>query len=92
MSIAQNTYKTVKLASTPISGLASMLSRTNQVVAAYENGEVLLLDTDSADSICLSAQCPAMSKSVIRIIRAHPTENVIVTASDDQTVSLWDLR
>ena len=69
-----------------------MLSRTNQVIAAYENGEVLVLDTNSADTINLSAQCPAMSKSVIRIIRAHPVENVVMMASDDRAISMWDLR
>ena len=69
-----------------------MLSRTSQVIAAYENGEVLVLDTDSADTVNLSAQCPAMAKSVIRIIRAHPVENVVVMASDDRAISMWDLR
>ena len=92
VSIKQNCYKTVKLASTPISSLASMLNRTNQVITAYENGDVLVLDTDSAISINLSAQCPAMAKSVIRIIRAHPIENVVIMASDDKSISMWDLR
>lgn len=92
LSIQQNIYKTVRLASTTISAIAFLLSRSTLIVTAYENGDVLMLDTDSDDVIVLSSQCPSMSSSTIRMIRAHPSESIVAMASDDRTISLWDLR
>lgn len=87
----QNIYKTVRLASTSISAIAFLLSRSTQIVTAYENGDVLMLDTDSDDVIVLSSQCPSMSNSTIRMMRTHPSESIVAMASDDRTISLWDL-
>ena len=91
-SVKENIYRTIRLASTPLSAMSFVTSRSSQIIAAYENGEVLLLNSESIDVINMTAQCPSLANSTVRLIRAHPSKPVVAMASDDMTVSLWDLR
>ena len=91
MSIKDNKYSTVHLASNPISSMAFILSQPDQIITAYENGDILLLDTDSNNVINIAAQCPSMTAATIRIIRTHPSKPIIAMASDNKVVSLWDI-
>ena len=91
MSIKDNKYSTVHLASNPISSMAFVLSQPNHIITAYENGDILLLDTDSNKVINIAAQCPSMTAATIRIIRTHPSKHIIAMASDNKVVSLWDI-
>ena len=91
-SIKQNKYSTVHLASSPISSMAYVLSQPSQIIAAYENGDILLLDTESDSSVHIGAQCPSMTVATIRIIKSHPSKPIMALSSDDKVVSLWDIR
>lgn len=92
LSVKQNIYRTLRLASTPLSAISFVLSRSSQIIAAYENGDVLLLDSESSNIINMTVQCPSLANSAIRLIRAHPSKPLVAMASDDMTVALWDLR
>jgi hypothetical protein len=89
-SIKQNKYSTVHLASSPISSMAFISSQPSQIITAYENGDILLLDTESDSSVNIGAQCPSMTVATIRMIRTHPSKPIIALASDNKVVSLWD--
>ena len=91
-SVKENIYRTVRLASTPLSAMSFITSRSSQIIAAYENGDVFLLNSESIDVINMTVMCPSLAKSAIRLIRAHPSKPVVAMASDDMTVALWDLR
>lgn len=91
-SIKQNKYSNVHLASSPISSMAFILSQPSQIITAYENGDILLLDTESDNSVNIGVQCPSMTVATIRIIRTHPSKPIIALASDNKVVSLWDIN
>lgn len=69
-----------------------MPSKSTQLITAYENGSIILMDTEFDDIIDLSLKYPAMCKSVIRVLRAHPTKPLVLMAYDDRSIQLWDLR
>jgi WD40 repeat protein len=92
LSIQENLYRTIRLASTPLSSITFLPSKNSQLITAYENGNVLLIDTEFDETIDLSLKYPDMGKSIIRILRAHPTELLVIMAHDDQSIALWDLN
>jgi WD40 repeat protein len=91
LSIQENLYRTIRLASTPLSCITFLPSKNSQLIIAYENGQVLLIDTEFDETIDLSLKYGNMGKSVIRILRAHPTKPLVIMAHDDQSIALWDL-
>ena len=93
LSIKQNIYRTVRLASTPISAMTYVSSKSSQIITAYENGDIMLLESDSSsDVINMTVQCPSLGVSPVRIIRTHPTQPLAAMASDDGAIILWDFR
>ena len=92
LSIQDNLYKTIRLASTPLSSIIFIPSKNTQLITAYENGNVILIDTEFSDTIDLSLKYPDMCKSIIRVLRAHPTKPLVIMAFDDRSIALWDLR
>lgn len=92
LSIQDNLYRTIRLASTPLSCITFIPSKNSQLITAYENGNVILMDTEFEETIDLSLKYPDMCKSVIRILRAHPIKPLVMMAHDDQSIALWDLN
>lgn len=84
-----NRYESIRAASTPISAMCFLSKHKNHLVIAYENGNIIIIDIVSKEIV---GNLPVKSKSPTRIIRAHPTELVITTVSDNQSISVWDLK
>lgn len=83
-----NVYRSVRLASTPVSSLGFVSARLNELIIAYENGSVLVVDTVSKDII---GNLQHSGNAAIRMIRAHPSKPIAMLVSDAKVVSTWSL-
>ena len=88
-SIDSNEYHAVRLASTPISAMAFIEPRNNQLIVAYENGTIIIVDTKSKDIV---GNIQSADGAPVRIIKSHPTKSFVIMADDDRILSIWDLR
>ena len=103
LSVDDNEYRLIRKASSPISCLAFVLSQPHHLLIAYENGELVTIDTASGNVIKLisnSSSSPQRHRSrfvpCIRLLRTHPTLPLAVSATDDvdqatPCISLWDM-
>ena len=100
LSLSSNSYRFVRLASTPISAMTFIAAdRHSQLLIAYENGETLLVDTVTGDVLSnLTATFQGLlfpsisSHAIIRLLKPHPSKPLVISATDASIVSLWDLR
>lgn len=89
MSVAHNSYHSIRLASTAVSAMCFILQHKNHLVVAYESGSIVVIDAHTKDII---GNLQAKSKSVARIIQSHPSQLKVAIASDDKTLAVWDLK
>lgn len=61
----------------------------NHLVIAYESGSIVVVDSHTKDIV---GNLQVKNKSVARIIQSHPSQLKIAIASDDKTLSVWDLK
>ncbi len=87
MSIVNNLYQSVRLASTPVSAIAFLYSQKSLLAIAYENGVVVIVDSGSKDIV---GNIQTKNKAVARMIRCHPTLARLIIVTDDGCVSMWD--
>lgn len=64
-------------------------SRSDQLALAYSNGLVIIVDTVSGGVI---SNIQNTNGSIIKLMKCHPTKSMLITASDNGVVSIWDLR
>ena len=67
----KNRYHAVRLASCAVSALGFVTSRVGELIVAYENGSVLVIDTDKRDIV---GNLQQQGGSAVRMIRAHPNK------------------
>lgn len=89
MSILHNTYNSIRLASTSVSAMCFINQHKNHLVIAYESGSIVVVDAHTKDIV---GNLQVKNKSVARIIQSHPSQLKIAIASDDKTLSVWDLK
>lgn len=87
MSISNNHYQSVRLASTSVSSMSFLSAQKNLLAIAYENGIIVIIDSNTKDIL---GNIQTRHKSTARLIRCHPTLPRLILATDDRTVSLWD--
>jgi hypothetical protein len=87
MSIVNNIYQSVRLASTPVSAMCFLCTQKNLLAIAYENGVIVIVNSDSKEIV---GNIQVRSKAPARIIRSHPSLPRIIIATDDRSVSMWD--
>jgi hypothetical protein len=104
MSMSQYLYESVRLASTPVSALCFLVPHKNHLVIAYENSTIVIIDTQTkeiqgnihlphtvANSTTVSGTTVAVAKPFARLIRSHPTKELVIVVTNDMTVHLWSL-
>ena len=105
LEVDSNEYRLIRKASSAISCLAFILSQPHQLLVAYENGELLTVDTISGNVIKLLSNSSSSPQRHhhhhhivpgIRLLRTHPTQPLAVSATDDANqavpyISLWDM-
>lgn len=89
MSIQHNTYNSIRLASTRVSAMCFVNQHKNHLVIAYESGSIVVIDSHTKDIV---GNLQVKNKSVVRFIQSHPSQLKIAIASDDKTLSVWDLK
>jgi hypothetical protein len=89
MSIQQNAYNSIRLASTGVSAMCFINQHKNHLVIAYDSGSIVVVDAHTKDIV---GNLQVKNKSVARIIQSHPSQLKIAIASDDKTLSVWDLK
>jgi len=88
LSLPDNKYQTIRLQSRAVSAMSFVHSRLDQLVVGFESGNVVLLDLTSKQII--GNICPS-NPYAVRIIKCHPGQSKIVMASDDGTLTMWNL-
>lgn len=88
-SAAQNTYSSVRLASTPVSAIEFIHCRKARLIVAYTHGTICIVDTEERTVV---GHLQLARPAVITRICCHPTKPIAALVSADGTVSLWDLR
>jgi WD40 repeat protein len=100
-SSVENLYRLIRPASTHVSAITFAPYRKLEVIIAYENGAVILLDTESQQVISSISPLPntsAVSSSngycppAVRIMHCHPSKPLLAMVANDLTVSLWNLK
>ena len=93
MSVAHNSYQSVRLASTAVSAMCFVSGRKNQLVVAYESGSMVVVDTMTKDIVGnLQSRQQQRNGAVARLIRCHPIYPKLLVAADDRSVSMWDIK
>lgn len=88
LSPSENTYHSVRLASSPVSCIGFVTARLNELIVAYENGVVLVIDTQKKEII---GNLQHNGNSPVRMIRCHPTKPAAILVNDEKVVSFWSL-
>jgi hypothetical protein len=88
-SLDDNSYSCVRLASTPVSALDFIQSRKNELMIAYQNGSIVVVNIESK-LIVGTIRLP--SPSPIILIRCHVKAPVATMLAQDGSLSMWDLR
>ena len=89
MSLVDNIYRIARLASTPVSAIEFVHSRTTQMIVAYSQGAVVVIDTLTRDIVGNLQTQSTLGQS---IVKCHPTKPFAVMVSSSCLVSFWDLR
>jgi len=88
ISLPDNKYQTIRIQTRAISAMSFVHSRIDQLVVAFESGTVVLLDLTSKQII--GNICPS-NPYAVRVIKCHPGQSKIIMASDDGTLTMWNL-
>lgn len=88
-SLVENRYSTLQISSIPVSAMTFVHSRRDQIVIAYENGVVILMDTITQKIL---GNILKPTAATARIMRCHPSKPMLALGSEDGAISLWDLR
>ena len=100
-SIGDALYESIRAASTPVSAISYVNYRNFEVIIAYENGSVIIFDTESKELIGSLVPIPntsavsvtsSLPSAPVRILRCHPSKPLVAACADDCTVRLWDLK
>lgn len=86
---SQNTYSSLRLASFPISSLEYIHTHASQVMVAYENGLVIIVDTLSKEIV---ANVRPRGASPVVCVRCCPSKHLAVLLAENGQLMLWDLR
>mgnify|MGYP003385634697 CR=1 FL=1 len=87
--LAENTYSSLRLASFPISALEYIHTHATQVMVAYENGLVIIVDTLSKE---ITANVRPRGSSPVVLLKCCPTKQLAVMLADNGQLILWNLR
>ncbi|KAJ1412134.1 hypothetical protein B484DRAFT_99900 [Ochromonadaceae sp. CCMP2298] len=87
MNMQSNHYHSVRLASTAVTALCFIQQHKHHLVVCYDSGAIVVVDTHSKD-----ITGNLKGKSVARIVRSNPDSLKIAIASEDKTLSVWDLE
>ncbi len=99
MSMSQFVYESVRLASTTVSALCFLAPKKNHLVIAYENSTIVIIDAYTKEiqgNIHLPHSMqpqghPDLQKPFAKLIRSHPTKDMVIVVTNDMTVHLWNL-
>ena len=88
-SIEKNQYFTVRTAANTISAMEYIHSRQSQIALSYEQGQTVIIDTETREII---QNIQPQSLGSVRLLRAHPQSPMLALVTDTQVVEMWDLR
>ena len=88
-SVEKNQYFTVRTAANTISAMEFVHSRQSQIALSYEQGQAVIIDTESREII---QNIQPQSLGAVRILRAHPQSPLLALVTDTQVIEMWDLR
>ncbi len=88
-NLAQNQYYSIRSSTIAVSSMEYIHSRSDQLALAYNNGLVIIVDTVSGGVI---SNIQNTNGSAIKLMKCHPTKPMLITASAQGVVSIWDLR
>jgi WD40 repeat protein len=98
LSASSLRYESVRLASTMVSAMCFVVgptsSSTHEVIVAYANGTVVVVDCLSKE-IKSNIHLPHSSGgngAVVRLLRSHPKQDVVLVVTEDNTVFLWNMQ
>jgi WD40 repeat protein len=89
MSVSNNAYDSVRLASTGVSAMCFINQHKHHLIIAYDSGSIVVVDSHTKDII---GNLQVKNKSIARIIKSNPGKLQVAIASDDKTLSIWDLK
>lgn len=89
--IDTNRYHTVRLASNAVSAIEYVHCVRNQLIIAYENGTVLVNDTETK-AIVSNIPVSRRQGGIIRLIRCHPSKPIAIFVAENGNISIWNLR
>lgn len=87
--LSENTYSSLRLASFPISALEYIHTHASQVMVAYHNGLVIIVDTLSKEIV---ANVRPRGSSPVVLLKCCPTKQLAVMLADNGQLILWNLR
>lgn len=88
MSLTNNKYQSIRLASIPVSAMAFIPNLKHHLVIGYENCVVIVMDTNTKEIV---GNIQQKNPSPARIIKCHPTLPLLILVADDGFIGLWDL-
>ena len=91
LNVDKNSYQLVRSASNTVCAIAFIPCRQNQLIVAYESGQVLLLDTETKETLG-NLQNEGTGLAPVRMISTHPTKAMVLLVGEDCLVSIWNIR
>ena len=85
---SDNVYMSLRLASFPINCLEYVHSHASQVIVAYQNGLVIIVDTLSKEVV---ANLRPRGSSPVVLVKCCPNKNLAVMLTEKGELYLWDL-
>ena len=90
-STNENTYKLVRAASGHISALSFIPTKPGQMIVAYDNGCIQVIDIYLKNTLNnVRTSNPILSN--VKIMSCHPKKQIILIASSNKEVSIWNLE
>ena len=92
-SIINNTYKIIRTASTPVSTMCFIESRLNEIIIAYKNGMILIINTEFHKIIAnIQNKFNGKHSSMIKLIRTHPNKDIIILLDSNKRLYVWNIK
>eukprot|EP01038_Epipyxis_sp_PR26KG_P005019 gene5019-7007_t len=88
ISLDNNSYDSLRMASSSITAMCYLYGERNQVILAYSNNIIVVINTITKEiigNIQLKSRYPA------KIIQCHPTQNRVIISTYNNMVYLWNL-
>ncbi len=85
-NMLSNKYHLIKLASSKLSTMCFLHGTNDLCLLAYENKDVLIVDMNKK-AVVHQVDVP---NSVIRLARCHPLKSLVVMATDQQEIMIYD--